>query len=306
VDRAQLEYAALAWYSQRVTAISVDELTMTRIDQFESVFRSAAKHPYEAGSLEILRVFVFTDGDAQYGEAFVTMLKTFLRDLSTFDQIQWTGFHGASDSIADMLKEIQNGEPDLVCTYRNLYGADEQWAYTLGDHVEVLTQVTDVPVLLMPRVDFDSYSSTTDRVMAITDHLTGDHRLVRFAAGFTGETGTLFLAHVEDDSIFDRYMEAIGKIPEIDTDMASELIRERLLRDARDYVHSCAESLSSDRLAVIARIMWGHRLNVYQELIRRDEIDLVVMNTKDDEQLAMHGLAYPLAVEFNKTPLLLL
>ena len=30
------------------------------------------------------------------------------------------------------------------------------------------------------------------------------------------------------------------------------------------------------------------------------------MYTKDDEQLAMHGIAYPLAVELRATPLLLL
>ena len=34
--------------------------------------------------------------------------------------------------------------------------------------------------------------------------------------------------------------------------------------------------------------------------------DLLVMNTKDDEQMAMHGLAYPLAIEVRSIPLLLL
>jgi len=30
------------------------------------------------------------------------------------------------------------------------------------------------------------------------------------------------------------------------------------------------------------------------------------MNTKDEDQLAMHGLAYPLAIEVRSIPLLLL
>lgn len=30
------------------------------------------------------------------------------------------------------------------------------------------------------------------------------------------------------------------------------------------------------------------------------------MNTKDEDQLAMHGLAYPLAVELREIPLLML
>jgi len=306
VQVSRLEYYAPAWYPHRLTAIEVLGSTMTRIDQFESVFRSAAKHHYEDGALDILRVFVFTDGESEAGDVFVDMLKGFLGELPSFQQIKWTAFHGSSDSIAHMLKAIQDGKPDLICTYRNLYGADAQWAYTLGDHVEVLTQVTDVPVLLMPRMAPEGPPVDTARVMAVTDHLTGDHRLVRFAAGFTRRSGSLFLAHVEDDSVFERYMAAIGKIPEIDTEMASELIRERLLRDAQDYVKSCQSVLSDRHLTVISRVLWGHRLNVYQELIRRDEIGLVVMNTKDEDQLAMHGLAYPLAVEFNKTPLLLL
>ena len=37
-----------------------------------------------------------------------------------------------------------------------------------------------------------------------------------------------------------------------------------------------------------------------------DRVDLLVMNTKDEDQLAMHGLAYPLAVELRQIPLLML
>ena len=39
---------------------------------------------------------------------------------------------------------------------------------------------------------------------------------------------------------------------------------------------------------------------------REHEIDLLVFNTKDDDQLAMHGLAYPLAVEVRGIPILML
>ena len=35
-------------------------------------------------------------------------------------------------------------------------------------------------------------------------------------------------------------------------------------------------------------------------------IDLLVMHTKDEDQLAMHGLAYPLAIELRDIPLLLI
>ena len=42
------------------------------------------------------------------------------------------------------------------------------------------------------------------------------------------------------------------------------------------------------------------------DIIAEHNVSLLVMNTKDDEQLAMHGVAYPLAVELRETPLLLL
>ena len=61
-------------------------------------------------------------------------------------------------------------------------------------------------------------------VMAITDHVTQDHHLVSTAARLTAPGGTLWLTHVEDQGIFDRYIDAISKIPEIDTDTARETI----------------------------------------------------------------------------------
>ncbi|MFP6649348.1 MAG: hypothetical protein VB817_07795, partial [Pirellulaceae bacterium] len=59
-------------------------------------------------------------------------------------------------------------------------------------------------------------------------------------------------------------------------------------------------------LQVESVIMLGHLLEDYKRLIARHEIDLLVLNTKDEDQLAMHGLAYPLAIEMREIPLLLL
>ena len=59
-------------------------------------------------------------------------------------------------------------------------------------------------------------------------------------------------------------------------------------------------------LTVEAEVTMGHHLSVYRQLIARHAIDLLVLNTKDADQLAMHGLAYPLAVELRDVPMLLL
>ena len=53
-------------------------------------------------------------------------------------------------------------------------------------------------------------------------------------------------------------------------------------------------------------VTMGTRIQEYRDLIRSHKVDLLVMNTKDKDQLAMHGMAYPLAVELRELPLLLL
>ena len=77
--------------------------------------------------------------------------------------------------------------------------------------------------------------------MAITDHLSGDHHLVSFAAQLTEPNGTLWLAHVEDETSFERFIETISKIPTIETETARESILEQLMKEPRDYVASCRE-----------------------------------------------------------------
>ena len=144
--------------------------------------------------------------------------------------------------------------------------------------------------------------------MAMTDHLSGDDRLVNFAAGLVEPDGTLYLTHIEDEKTFARYAEVISKIPEIDTDTATEEIRNRLLDEPKDYIRSCRETLEEHgvQLRVEEIVTMGHRLSDYRQFIESNRVDLLVINTKDDDQDAMHGMAYPLAVELRQIPLLML
>ena len=132
--------------------------------------------------------------------------------------------------------------------------------------------------------------------------------MVNYAAHFTESGGRLLLGHVEDDAIFERYIEAISKIPTINTDVARQEIQARLLRDPENYIESCRKGLahSASDLTVEAMVTSGHHIRAYRRLIEENEVDLLVMNTKDEDQLAMHGLAYPLAIELRAIPLLML
>ena len=55
-----------------------------------------------------------------------------------------------------------------------------------------------------------------------------------------------------------------------------------------------------------AIVAMGDRIHEYRRLIEDHHVDMLVLNTLDGDQLAMHGQAYPLAVELRAIPLLML
>ncbi|MCR9119126.1 MAG: hypothetical protein NXI22_19515, partial [bacterium] len=182
---------------------------------------------------------------------------------------------------------------------------------SLGTYVDVLTQVSTIPVLLLPHPLLGGKRAPirgAQSVMAITDHLAGDHHLVSCAATLTSANGTLFLAHIEDETVYNRYASIIGKLPAIDTDEANKAILERLLKEPADFIESCRQVLSEREfpITIEAIVALGDNLADYKRLIAEHSCDLVLLNTKDADQLAMHGLAYPLSIELRDTPMLLL
>ena len=89
---------------------------------------------------------------------------------------------------------------------------------------------------------------------------------------------------------------------------AQEALLERLLADPTAFIDSCRRVLLEAgvdiRIETVVRV--GHRLSEYASLIEERAVDLLVLNTKDHDQMAMHGLAHPLAVELRQVPLLML
>jgi len=148
----------------------------------------------------------------------------------------------------------------------------------------------------------------TDEVMVITDHLAEDQRLVDYGVRLTSQGGKLFLAHVESKADYKRYIRVIGKIQDLDTEIAEKKIANQLLKEPRDFIQACTQQLEEQAIAieVVPLVTFGHTVRSYRELLAKHNIDLLIMNTKDGEQLAMHGDAYSIAVEFTHLPLLLL
>ncbi len=288
---------------------------MTKIDQFESIFRAAAKDKFEPEDVRVDKVLIVTDKDATGSQPFIEEVQAFLKVFSEEYNPKWEQVNGDAFSCVNELLELVNQQkPDLICTYRNLHTPATEFPYSLGVYVDVLTQATTVPILLMPRMELQTDSETrkliqtgTAKVMAITDHLAGDHRLVNVAAKLVRTGGKLLLTHVEDQYYFERFLSVIDKIADIDSEIAKESIMEQLLAEPRDYIESCRQVIEeSGNVEVESIVTVGHLMKDHLRIIEDNHVDLLILHTKDDDQLAMHGLAYPLAVEMRTIPMLMI
>ena len=286
---------------------------MTKIDQFESAFKAATKPVYNYAPIDIRKVVVVTDLSDDGALELTNSVRGFLGVLEETGTTDWLSLaDGDFSGIEDLLNVLERQKPDLVCTYRHLQSGAWQWTHSLGEALDVLTQQSPYPILVVPHPSsgraLEHALENTDTVMAITDHLSGDDHLVNFAAGLVQRDGTLYLTHIEDEKTFARYTEIISKIPQIDTDTATEEIRKRLLDEPKDYIRSCREILEQRgvQLRIEEIVTMGHRLSDYRQLVESNRVDLLVSNTKDDDQDAMHGMTYPLAVELRQIPLLML
>ena len=283
---------------------------MTNIDQFESIFKKADKPQFQLEDVDLDEIMVVTDDDHAQTDKFTDKVIDFLDTTLLEKEIKWHKVSGNEHtSVNDLLDIVGKVKPDLICTYRNLHAPASDFPYSLGVYIDVLSQVTEMPVLVLPSPNRAAeIPNTTDCVMAIADHLTGDHHLVSYAARLTTKNGSLFLTHVEDEVQFERFMSVIGKIPSIETAEARDAIHAQLLAEPHDYIASCASVLKEAELPINVKeiVAVGHSLRDYQRLIEEHDVDLLVVNTKQEDQLAMHGLAYPLCVELRDTPILML
>ena len=283
---------------------------MTNIDQFESIFKKADKTRFQLEPVNLEKILVVTDEDQSQTDKFADGVVDFLDKTLLESKIQWHKIAGDQhSSVSELMDRVEAIGPDLICTYRNLHAPASDYPYSLGVYLDVLSQVTAMPVLVLPSPHSTvPIPTSTSTVMAIADHLTGDHHLVSYAARLTTTDGTLLLTHVEDEVAFERFMSVISKIPTIDTDSARQAILDQLLDEPHDFIRSCAEVLAEAGLPIKVDeiVTVGHHLRDYQRLIEQHDVDLLVLNTKQEDQLAMHGLAYPLSVELRDIPILML
>ncbi len=280
------------------------------IDEFESIFKRAERTPYRFADISIKSVALVTDGDQQAADVMMVDLKRFLPQVA--DAAEWVSVTGEQfHNVNELLQLMHDRKPDLIVTSRCLSEASLVPQHTLGVYVDVMTQTLSTPLLLLPGTAPQPHplAETACRgVMVVTDNLAGDDRLVNHAVSCCDPNGTVWLCHVEDDLLFRRYLDAIRRIPQINTEQAQELIAEQLVAIPTHYAESCIQGLKDAgvNLTVEQIVEFGHRVARYKNLVSRYAVDLLVTNTKDNDQLAMHGMAYALSVELTDVAQLLL
>lgn len=283
---------------------------MDQIDEFASMFRRAEREIFGYANIPITNVTVVTDADQESAEQTKAQVKKFIPALDSIET--WRLMDGSDYShVAELLQKINESQTDLIVTYRHLHESSLVPQHSLGVYLDVMTQSTSIPVLVLPGTGTkpqELAGNICDRTMVIADTISGDNRLINYGIRFCPDGGTLWLCHVEDSRTFERYINAISRIPEIDSDQARTLIDEQLHKEATDFIESCTSVLQEERSSVQyeSRVTRGHFLKQYKQLVEDSEIDLVVVNTKDDDQLAMHGMAYSLSIELDQTAMLLL
>jgi hypothetical protein len=287
--------------------------SLSQVDQFESVFRSAVKDVFEYRAVDIRTILVVTDLEGDAAQGFCTSVRNFLRFPSGEHERQYFVISGNEyQSTNDLLNLLPQYTPDLICTYRNLQSDTWRFPHSLGGHLDVMIQQSEIPVLVLPN-PLATYQAehalkdTTD-VMVITDMQAANDRLINIAVALTDPNGTLYLSHVEDVGIFERYMDIVSKIDVIDTEIARKRLAEQLLKEPDDYFNSCAELIRQHHpnLEISSLVMFSELVAEYKHQVESRKVDLLVLSAKDERQNAMHGVAYPLAIELRQIPLLLI
>jgi len=280
------------------------------IDEFESIFRRAEKEQFSYVDIPVKSVTIVSDQGREQAESLQADVRQFIHRLD--DVESWRIITGDDyRTVADLTGRIDEERTDLLITHRHLQETSLVPQHSLGVCLDVLTQTTSIPVLVLPGTSAQPVplaKRDCNRVMVVADHISGDNRLINYGALMCRAGGSMWLCHVEDDLVFERYMNAIGRIPEIDSDDARILIENQLLKEAADFIEECSRVIHAEgpRISVESHIGRGHHLRDYHRLIQDHDVDLLVLNTKDDDQLAMHGRAYSLSVELTDVSMLLL
>ena len=123
---------------------------MSKIDQFESAFKSAERNPFKLERVEFNNCLTVTDQDTAEADELTSQLQSFLQHVTHADS-NWQALTRSDlRSVESFLKEIEKKKPDLICTYRNLMAPASEYPYSLGVFLDVMCKPRRFPCWSCP------------------------------------------------------------------------------------------------------------------------------------------------------------
>jgi hypothetical protein len=155
---------------------------MSTVDQFESVFKAAAKVTYRHKKPAIQKILLVTDLDDAQSKLYLNSVTGFFENSLSPHDADWSVlYRNDFETVKELLEKVEDSRPDLIVTYRNLRSPSWRWPYSLGEYLDVLTQVTSTPVLVLPHPDRDDSTEFLSKrpvnVMAVSGHMCGEGTL---------------------------------------------------------------------------------------------------------------------------------
>lgn len=277
---------------------------MLKLDHFTSVFRAADKDIITIPKCEISKVLLVTDVSHEKSLLIWGSWKKLF-----FGNVDVTILHGEeSKDLSLITQKIEASGCDLIVSYRCLHSDNWRYPHAIGSYVEVITQMTATPVLLMPHILEEAQEySPPESIILISDDLTKEADLLGWACSFRSHSSRCTLVELENLTYLNRLLNTIAKIPQIDTEMAQEKISSQLQKDSQGWLERSQDILREwERPPSLKRVQIAQScMTSCIELVEEEKAKLIVLNTKDDDQLAIHGLVYPFMVQFRNIPLLL-
>lgn len=274
---------------------------LKNFDEFSSIFRRSMVPQFQFDTWKVSSACLIVDQNSTNSQSVIERLKTFSPALA--EAHEWKTIQvDKSSTVESVEQQLAASLPDLIVTWRHLCETQMHPHHSLGVYVDVLTQVVPRPILLLPgecSQGAEKLPPKCQNILIATDHAIQESRLIHQAVAMGGKEASIILGHVEDDLSYQRYLQAIERIPEINTEIAAEKLLSQLLHDADRFGVHVAEQLAEQYpdLTLKTETMLGHRVQTFRKLVESQQTDLLVMNTKDQDQLAMHGLAYSLSIE---------
>ncbi len=263
------------------------------LDMFGSVFRRSVKPQYEHAAFKLSKILVV--GDADHLESLSAFISEYCDERQMFEynsDFDWNEFE----------TKVKNDKPDLILIQRQLGIINKGFKFSLGPILESTTQEFNIPVLVLPH-EFQNLKFETIGIGF--DHEIDNSRLINKALMMDKHLVNLELIHVEGEVIYNYYMDAIDKIPAINTAIAEENIKKTILDLSRDFFADVASKIENEKRKATIHCKFGETVKCYREIVESRKIDLLIFEAEDDTKMAMHSLGHSLTIQFPNVATLL-